>query len=115
VRAKQDQNVVAIDLEKLLAGEIRQPMQVSSNDTIYVPKRAYVFVTGQVQNPGRYLLERDITARKAIILAGGLTQFAAKSRLQVRRIVNGEPRDFRADMDDPLQAEDVLIVPESVF
>jgi polysaccharide export outer membrane protein len=113
--AKQDQNVVSIDLEKLLAGEIRQPMQVRSNDTIYVPKRAYVFVTGQVQNPGRYLLERDITARKAIILAGGLTQFAAKSRLQVRRMVNGEPHDFRAVMDDPLQAEDVLIVPESVF
>jgi polysaccharide export outer membrane protein len=113
--ATQDQNVVSIDLEKLLAGTIRQPVQVSSNDTIYVPKPSYVFVTGQVQRPGRYLLERDITARKAIILAGGLTQFAAKSRLQVRRMVNGEPHDFRADMDDPLQAEDVLIVPESVF
>jgi polysaccharide export outer membrane protein len=109
------QNVVSIDLEKMLAGEIRQPLPVNANDTIYVPKRAYIFVTGQVQRPGRYALERDTTARKAIILAGGFTQFAAKSRLQVRRVVAGQPQDFHANLDDPLQAEDVLIVPESVF
>lgn len=109
------QRAVPVDLEKLLAGEIRQAPPVHANDTIYVPKRAYIFVTGQVQNPGRYTLERDITARKAIILAGGFTQFAAKSRLQVRRKVAGELQDFQANMDDPLQADDILIVPESIF
>lgn len=109
------QNVVSIDLEKVLAGEIRLSLPVNTNDIIYVPKRAYIFVTGQVQRPGRYALERDTTARKAIILAGGFTQFAAKSRLQVRRVVAGEPQDFHANLDDPLQAEDVLIIPESIF
>jgi polysaccharide biosynthesis/export protein len=109
------QNAVSIDLEKVLAGEIRQALPVNVNDIIYVPKRAYIFVTGQVQRPGRYALERDTTAGKAIILAGGFTQFAAKSRLQVRRVVAGEPQVFHANLDDPLQAEDVLNVPESVF
>jgi polysaccharide biosynthesis/export protein len=109
------QNVVSIDLEKVLAGEIRQALPVNANDIIYVPKRAYVFVTGQVQRPGRYALERDTTVHKAIILAGGFTQFAAKSRLEVRRVVAGKPQDFHANLDDALQAEDVLNVPESIF
>jgi polysaccharide biosynthesis/export protein len=109
------QNVVSIDLEKVLAGEIRQALPVNANDIIYVPKRAYVFVTGQVQRPGRYPLERDTTVNKAIILAGGFTQFAAKSRLEVRRVVAGKPQNFHATLDDALQAEDVLNVPESVF
>jgi polysaccharide biosynthesis/export protein len=109
------QNVVSIDLEKVLAGEIRQALPVNANDVIYVPKRAYIFVTGQVQRPGRYALERDTTVNKAIILAGGFTQFAAKSRLEVRRVVAGKPQDFHATLDDALQAEDVLNVPESIF
>jgi protein involved in polysaccharide export with SLBB domain len=88
---------------------------VNANDVIYIPKRAYIFVTGQVLRPGRYALDRDTTAHKAIILAGGFTQFAARSRLQVRRIIAGEPQNFHANLDDPLQAEDVLIVPESIF
>ncbi len=102
-----------IDLEKLLSGEIRPPIRVQNGDTIHVPQGAFVYVTGEVQKPGRYPLKRNTTVDRAIILAGGFTKFASKKRIRVRRMVNGEQKEYRARSSDELQNEDVVIVPES--
>jgi protein involved in polysaccharide export with SLBB domain len=48
-------------------------------------------------------------------LAGGFTQFAAKKRIRVRRVVNGEQKEYHARISDELQNEDVVIVPESLL
>ncbi len=104
-----------IDLEKLLSGEIRQPIRVQNGDTIHVPRGDFVYVTGEVQNPGRYPLRRNTTVDRAIILAGGFTRFASKKRIRVRRTVSGEPKEYRASSSDVLQNEDVIIVPESLL
>ncbi len=104
-----------IDLEKLLSGEIRPPIRVQNGDTIHVPRGAFVYVTGEVQRPGRYPLKRNTTVDRAIILAGGFTKFASKKRIRVRRIVNGDQKEYRARSSDELQNEDVIIVPESIL
>ena len=106
--------VTHIDLEKLVAGQAVQSIGIESGDTIYVPS-AFFFVSGEVLRPGRYSLERHTTVHKAIVLAGGFTKFAGKKRLSVKRIIDGEPREFQVSMDDFLQAEDVLIIPQSLF
>lgn len=103
-----------IDLERLLSGEIK-PIRVQNGDTIHVPLGAFVYVTGEVQRPGRYPLKRNTTVDRAIILAGGFTKFASKKRIRVRRIVNGEQKEYRARSSDELQNEDVIIVPESIL
>ncbi len=104
-----------IDLEKLLSGEIRQPIRVRNGDTIHVPRGDFVYVTGEVQKPGRYPLKRNTTVDRAIILAGGFTRFASKKRIRVRRIIDGEQKEYRARSSDALQHEDVIIVPESLL
>ncbi len=113
--ASQQLASTRVDLEKLFAGELKQPVQIRSGDSIHVPKAGYVFVTGQVNRPGRFPLERNLTIDKAIILAGQFTRFAAKKRVRVRRIVDGQPREYSTRMHDLLQADDVIIVPESTF
>jgi polysaccharide export outer membrane protein len=104
-----------VDLDRLFAGELRQPIQIHNGDTIHVPKGAFVFVTGEVAKPGRYAVGRDLTVDRAIILAGGFTKFAAKKSIRVRRLIKGQPQEFRARMHDPLQGDDVIHVPESVL
>jgi polysaccharide biosynthesis/export protein len=113
--SQQNPVAVQIDLDKLFAGQLPQPLHIASGDTIYVPLGGYVFVSGQVVRPGRYRLERSLTVHKAITLAGGFTQFAAEKNLRVKRAVAGKAREFQAHLDDHLQAEDVLIIPESIF
>lgn len=114
-QSQDNSDVLRIDLDRLLAGELTSAIPVRSGDTIYVQPGGYIFVTGQVESPGRYPLGRDTTVQKAITLAGGFTQFAAKNQLQVKRVIDGKPQKFRATIDDNLQAEDVLIIPESLF
>jgi polysaccharide export outer membrane protein len=106
--------VMHIDLEKLMVGQAVEAAGIESGDTIYVPS-AFFFVSGEVQRPGRYPLERHTTVQKAVVLAGGFGRFAAKKRLLIKRFIDGQPQEFQVNMDDLLQAEDVLVVPESAF
>jgi protein involved in polysaccharide export with SLBB domain len=50
-----------------------------------VETNAVVFVSGEVQQPGRFPWASDLSLTNALVLAGGFTDFAAKTRLEVRR------------------------------
>ncbi len=106
---------VRVNLEKLLAGEVPQRLEIERGDTVYIPKGEFFFISGEVQKPGRYPLERETTVAKAIILAGGPSKFAATKRATVQRFMNGQRLEYRADMNDILQADDILVVPQSLF
>jgi polysaccharide biosynthesis/export protein len=109
------QSAIRLPLDQLLAGGVPQRITLQDGDVIYVPAGAFVYVTGEIQHPGRYHLERDTTVFKAITLAGGFTKFAAKKTMKVQRVVNGQRQEFQASTDDLLQAEDVVMVPASLF
>ena len=53
------------------------------------------FVTGEVNKPGPYLLRSGTSVVQAIAMAGGLGQFAARKRIQVRRKTNGIESNVR--------------------
>jgi polysaccharide biosynthesis/export protein len=82
-----------------------------------------VFITGEIVKPGSYVVRQKTTLMQAIALAGGLSPYAAKRRIQVRR--RGGPGedifmfDYRAyesgqDLEGniTLRAGDVIMVPE---
>ena len=104
-----------VNLEQLLAGEVPQRLEIAPGDTVYIPKGAFFFISGEVQKPGRYPLERETTVAKALILAGGPSKFAATKRATVQRFVQGQRLEYHADMNDMLQADDILVVPQSLF
>ena len=104
-----------VSLEQLIAGRVPQPITLQDGDVIYVPAAAFFYVTGEIQRPGKYRLEKDTTIHKAVTLAGGFTKFAATSSMTVQRIVDGKRRDFQAGPNDLLQADDVVVVRPSLF
>jgi len=66
-----------------------QAIGLHDGDTIYVPKAETFFVTGQVRNPGPYLLDGDVTVAKALSMAGGVTERGSRSRLRITRVEDG--------------------------
>jgi polysaccharide export outer membrane protein len=82
-----------------------------------------VYVTGEVLRPGPYFTKPTINVMQAIALAGGLSPFAARQRIQLHRKIDGVDSIFifnynsyaaGADAVDNLnlQSGDIIIVPE---
>ena len=74
-----------------------------------------IYVTGEVKKPGGYPFEYGLTVRKAISLAGGFTEKAAKGKITVTRVVNHREISYSVDLDDEIREEDIITVARSFF
>ena len=108
---------IEVDLKRLLEeGDVSVNISVQDGDSIYVAKAAFVFVTGEVKDPGAYKITKGLTVLKAITLAGGFTDKAWKGRTKIIRTSDaGTEETNKVGMDELVMAEDVLLVPESFF
>jgi polysaccharide export outer membrane protein len=89
-------------------------------DIVSASPKYYVTVEGEVNRPGRFVLETDLTVSGAVSLAGGLTRFGSQG-LKVRRLepATGKTTIIEVDLkavrngkvpDPRLQANDVVMV-----
>ncbi len=108
---------IHINLKALTqGGDMSQNISIHEGDTIYIVKGGMCYVTGQVNQPDAYRCDGDATVLKLITLAGGFNGKASRSSVRIIRIVNGKKTVFEdVAMETPLQAEDVIVVPESFF
>ncbi len=114
--AQPEDQTITIQLDTLLEGQdAGQNIMVVDGDSIYIPRAAFVYVSGAVKIPGVYKMTRGLTVLKAITLAGGFTQRAAKNKVKViRKSTDGE-ETLAVRMEDLMLPDDVITVPESLF
>ncbi len=100
-------------------------LPLKNGDIITALPKAFVTVDGEVNRPGRYAIESDLTVTGAISLAGGLTRFGS-SDAKVRRTdpETGKATILEVDLKDvrngkkpdvPLLPNDVISVSRRVF
>jgi polysaccharide export outer membrane protein len=83
---------------------------------VYVPKAPVIYVYGEVTRAGAYRLEPGMTVMQAISLAGGITPRGSESRAKLRRRgSDGAWTETAARQIDPVSADDVIYVRESLF
>ena len=108
-------------LRECLSRYLRHP-QVSVLVREYNSQKIFVF--GEVQKPGTFPVDGEMSIIQAITLAGGFTKLAAKNNTLVTRVVDGQERKIRVPVEDIgvgrernflLQAGDIVFVPESFF
>lgn len=117
---------VMVDLDALLRqAHPGYNVVVEAGDAVYVPEANTFYVAGEVEKRGAFVLRRDTTLARALTEAGGVTKRAATEAIKVIRTTpTGEKQelgtfDLQAVMggdrrqDIPLQAQDVVVVPES--
>jgi polysaccharide export outer membrane protein len=112
--AREDE-IVDLNLRKLLEGDTSQNVFLEPNDTIYIPHEQYFYVFGEVKKPGRYSMEKGTTVLKAITTAGGVSEKAAINKTRIVREQEGSKIQIPVKMTDPLESEDIVMVPESFF
>lgn len=104
------------EAEKKIAGLLTEGYLQKPHVSVFILEfRKTVYVNGEVRNPGAYKLTKGLTVLKAITLAGGLTGKAAENRTKIIRKTEKGEKTIKAKMDDLLEPDDVIIVPESYF
>jgi len=121
---------ITIDLKRLLqTGDPRLNIALYPGDRVTVQRAGIIYVVGAVGRPGGFTLKNDeeqMTVLKAIALAEDLKSTAIRSRAM---IIRGDPaqagparREFPVNLsevlkgrapDPPMQANDILFVPDS--
>lgn len=106
-----------IDLAAIIEqGDASKDIEVSSGDSVFVPKAPVVYVYGEVVRGGSYRLEPYMTVMQAISLAGGITPRGSENRTKLRRRgADGKWKETSARPLDTLSADDVIYVRESFF
>jgi polysaccharide export outer membrane protein len=113
---RQDGTRQDIDLDRMFEGNVQHNPVVVDGDTINVPRAPRFYIYGQVQRPGDYRLERNMTLSRAISAGGGLTLRGSERRVIVkRRDAKGEEHTISIKGPDLLQPDDVVYVKESLF
>lgn len=113
-------NKTTTQLEKEIRDQYVPNLFVNLTVSIKTEQRAF-FVDGEVRQPGRQQYIGDMTVLRAIGTAGGLTDFANKKRIELRRqggqkvIVNYNKAIENDALDVPVYPNDHIVVRRSIF
>lgn len=114
--------VIAIDLNRVLAGEEQNNYQLIGGDVIVVPEtNRRVLVLGQVARPGAYNIDQFTRLLDIIALAGGTTARALTDQIAITSSTNQEEVDYinlnTAVMDNSqnriLRGGEIVFIPEA--
>ncbi len=109
-------------LTKCLGEKYLKRPQVSVLVREYNSKKIFVF--GEVQKPGTFAYDEEMSVIQAITVAGGFSKLASKNDVAVTRLVNGKETKIRVRVADigtgreknlKLLPGDIVFVPESLF
>ncbi len=96
-----------------------------SGDIVTATSTRFFFISGEVKRPGSYPITGGLTVLKAVSVAGGLTKFGAKGKVEIlRKSSKRGSQRIRVDLEDiengkkpdvPLESEDIIKVGKRVF
>ncbi len=100
-------------------------LQMHSGDILTATPTKFFYISGEVKSPGSYPVHAGLTVLKAVSLAGGLTKFGSKGKVEIlRQRSDGGAERIKVDLGDiergknpdvPLEAEDIIKVGKRVF
>jgi polysaccharide export outer membrane protein len=103
-RDSGQEDSLTVDLAALvLNGDFTQNIEILGGDKVILSPRTskgqQIYVLGEINNPGPYTIERDMTVLEAIRLAGGFTDFANKSKVKIIREKDGKKKDIYINLN----------------
>jgi len=118
-------STIVIDMEELDRGRTELNVPIQSGDIINVLQAGSIFVIGEVNHQGEFILRngKNITALQALAYGAGPTKDAKRAKAMVVRIHEGGKREeFPVDLDKigkglapdmTMQADDILFIPSN--
>ncbi|ABC30176.1 Periplasmic protein involved in polysaccharide export [Hahella chejuensis KCTC 2396] len=97
-------------------GERNENILVAGGDVIFVDKAPVYYIYGEVQRPGVYRVERNMTVQQALAQGGGISLRGTDNGIKVyRKDAKGDVELKESELYDPVRADDVIYIRESLF
>lgn len=109
------QEVLRVDVQTLQSRGPSQNIELRDGDTVVVPRAEVVYIIGQINGPGSYTYEKDMTLLQLISRANGVTDMGTTKRLKIVRIVDGKRSEVKASVGDKLRPGDTVVVASRWF
>ena len=105
----------AVELEADLTAALRGDFLVDPRVSISVLEYREFFISGEVKEPGGYKYQPGLNLRRAIALAGGLTERASVNRITVVRDQDTSRKPVRVTLDTPVMPGDTINIDQGFF
>lgn len=99
-------------LEQMLLKRLKGPYLLDPKITVSIAEYRQFFINGEVSKPGGYAYIPGLTLRKAIALAGGMTEFASVDRITLIREGDAKKNEVFTKMETRVLAGDIITVKE---
>jgi polysaccharide biosynthesis/export protein VpsN len=83
--------------------------------TVSIEEYRNFFVNGLVEKPGGYQFVPGLTVRKAVSIAGGFKERAARDKINIIRDDDPTQVPRRVDLNSPVMPGDIITIEESFF
>jgi protein involved in polysaccharide export with SLBB domain len=103
------------ELEVQIVGGLKGDYLVDPKVNVSVVEYRPFYINGEVEDPGGYPFQPGLSLRKAIALAGGFTERASKSKINVLSEGAIDGRQRQIGMDVMLNPGDIVTVEQSFF
>jgi len=124
IRRHSDGSLVAVAVTRDAKASLTSDVELQPGDRVIIPRAGVIYVLGDVDHPGGFLMHDDgrMTILQALALAGGSTRTASLSGTRlIRRTANGFTDTNLAlnkilqgkVADSQLEADDILYIPNS--
>jgi polysaccharide biosynthesis/export protein len=106
-----------IDIASIfLTEKVQDDIVLQGGDIIYVHRAPVFYIYGEVQRPGSFRVEREMTIMQALAQGGGPTARGSEKRIRMhRKTANGGIVQMEPLLTDTIQPNDVIYVKESIF
>lgn len=105
----------AAEIERQLTESLEDGYLVAPRVTVSVLKYRDFYISGEVRQPGGYPFQPGLTLRRAVALAGGLTERASEKRITVIRDLDLRRTSERATLDSLVMPGDTINIDQGFF
>lgn len=102
-------------LEEYITKGLKGRYLLDPQVTIAIEEYRNFFVNGHVEKPGGYPYSPGLTVRKAISIAGGYKERAAREKMNIIRDDDPTQTPRKVDLNAPIYPGDILTIEESFF
>lgn len=104
----------ASEIEQMLIEQLQGEYLINPRISVSVLTYREFFISGEVKSPGGYPFQPGLTLRRAVALAGGLTERASTKRITIIRDQQAD-KPIAATLDTTLAPGDTITIDQGFF